>query len=347
MSDDASLLSELTEYAKESRYRTLKAKDIAIDANGQWRFLVDAEENREPHEATDIALREFSKIVGVPFSYVRRVNMELASYNLNYMASRSEEHVSLTLSDGIISGVSVVGGQFGVTQVLDIIAKAFDKVDPYIIQSELTDKQVSLFALMPDEVHNELGDVHRSVCIVVPLNIRETPMAVPGFSTLIDETSVMFPDVMSKDVTNGKEPYDDDVTPEKAAEALDGVIRNAIRHLDDIDSVIAEGQQKILKDMRHFSYIESDHENVSSPTQKKLFQILSDLDISNYELNAIDVAKGVMETEEMVKPQKQVIRLSMLAGRAFYVDDPHYCPSCHRELDEDGAHIPDAEKDGK
>ena len=347
MSDDASLLSELTEYAKESRYRTLKAKDIAIDANGQWRFLVDAEENRKPHVATDIALREFSKIVGVPFSYVRRVNMELASYNLNYMASRSEEHLSITLSDGIISGVSVFGGQFGVTQVLDIIAKAFGEVDPYIIQSELTDKQVSLFALMPDEIHNEIGDVHRSVCIVVPLNISDVPMAIPGFSTLIDETSVLFPDVMSVDITGGTESYDDDVNPEKAAEALEGIIRDAIRHLDDIDSVIGEGKQKILKDMRHFSYVESEHENVSLPTQKKLFQILSDLDIRNYELNAIDVAKGVMETEEMVKPQKQVIRLSMLAGRAFYVDDPHYCPSCHRELDEDGAHIPDAEKDGR
>ena len=32
MSDDASLLSELTEYAKESRYMTLKAFDFSIVA---------------------------------------------------------------------------------------------------------------------------------------------------------------------------------------------------------------------------------------------------------------------------------------------------------------------------
>lgn len=345
MSDDASLLSELIEYTKKSRYRSLKAKEIGVDRDGRWRFLIDAKENQQPYAVTNIALKEFSKIVGVPFSYIRRITPELSSYNLNYMASRNDIDLSITLSDGIVSNVSVVGDQFGVTQVLDIIAKAFGEVDPYIIQAELSDRQVSLFALMPNEIHNEFGDVHKSVCIVVPLNIKETPMAIPGFSTLIDETSAMFPDVMSEDITRGKEPYDDEVTPHKAAEVLEKIIGNAIHHLDDIDSVISGGEQKILKDMNHFSYVESEYEDISSPTQKKLFQILSDLEMNNGELNAIDVAKGVMETQEMVKPQKQLIRLSILAGRAFYVNDPNYCPSCHRELDENGSHIPSVEMD--
>lgn len=343
MSDDASRLSELTGYVDEhSTLRYLRTNDFFINEDGTWTISMDGEKKK--FVTTKSAVRNLAKILGVPVQYLERVPVDLASYNLEYLLARNDEgKLAVSISDdNVISEVSKIGDEIPVSVIIKAIAEVFGDVDPYIIQSKTDLKGVSFVALYPDEIDTEIGTMHKGIYASVSTDTSISPEFAPVYGDVVEETIVGFHELV--DEAGGddwRDSVDGGSQPENIVDSIKSSLSHAIEMIPRMDEIISGGKDVTIDNFTHFVDVVGGEEHVSKPTKKKLFTELQNLqDKVGHRLTASDVCRAVMTTQEITKPEHQVVRLAMLAGRAFTAKDPSLCPTCHRELDEDGNHLP-------
>lgn len=348
MSDDASKLSELTAYLDEgNKVRLIGANKLRFDENMGIGFAENGvnDEDLEYHAASDMAMRKLVKLLGMPYTFMKKSPMELSVYNLRYLARISTIDIRVTLSknelDPTCQTITEVrqDTELGVRDVVRSIAQAFtdEKIDPYIIQADITAKSVSMVALLPETVRTGLGgDLQPGVAITVPTGNKITPHVVPVLGDLYSEEIIAFNGLIAPpqmyDLGSMKETED----------TISSLVSSAIKATSLIDDHMNVHADKPIRDMKHIAYTVGERCGVTKPTMKKVFQALIDM-ASHNEDTVFSVARAVMSVEGLVKGVNQALSLATLAGSVFVEKDPDYCPTCHQELDEDGRHLPNAE----
>lgn len=354
MSDDASKLSELTAYLDEgNKTRLIGANKLRFNKNMGIGFAENGanDEDLEYYAASDMAMRELVKLLGMPYTFMKKSPTELAVYNLRYLARISTINIVVTLSknelDPTYQTITEVrqDTELGVRDVVRSIAQAFtdEKIDPHIIQADIIAKSVSMVALLPETARTGLGgDLQPGVAITVPTGKKVTPHVVPVLGDLYSEEIIAFNDIVSP-----PQMYDLG-SMEQTRDTISSLISSAIKATRLIEDYMNVRADKRIQDMKHIAYTVGERCGVTKPTMKKVFQALIDME-SNAPVHDEDpysvfsVARAVMSVEGVVKGANQALSLGTLAGSVFVEDDPDYCPTCHQELDENGGHLPKAE----
>lgn len=351
MADDSSRLSEFYAFLRENNtVKYMTTQDLQFNDKMLVTF---SEEQMSPHgnieggyPISDTALKELAKIIGIPTGFLKKVPKALASYNLNYLCKYDSRRISVEFSESedeppTISEITQPDIQYSVLDVVNVLTNAFDgyRIDPYIIQTEIDNRSVSLVALKPEPEETLLGNLHRGIAISVSLDKNPTPYAAPVLGDLYEETITVFNNLL-----DGHTPKFDFDSKEVALDALSSLIMSAIEKMDDIDDYLAERRDHKLTDIRHIAYSIADRCDISVPTQKKVYQALLNMqNESDGPLSVINASKAVTSVEDLVKGVRQAFRLGALAGDLFDETDPDYCPTCHQEIDEEGNHLPQAE----
>lgn len=351
MADDSSRLSEFYAFLRENNtVKYMTTQDLQFSDKMLVTF---SEEQMSPHgnieggyPISNTALKELAKIIGIPTGFLKKVPKALASYNLNYLCKYDSRRISVEFSESedeppTISEITQPDIQYSVLDVVNVLTNAFEgyRIDPYIIQTEIDNRSVSLVALNPEPEETLLGNLHRGIAISVSLDKNPIPYAAPVLGDLYEETITVF-----NNLKDGYTPEFDFDSKEVALDALSSLVMSAIEKMDDIDDYLAERRDHKLTDIKHIAYSVADRCGISAPTQKKVYQALLNMQNESGEpLSVINASKAVTSVEDLVKGVRQAFRLGALAGDLFDETDPDYCPTCHQEIDEEGNHLPQAE----
>lgn len=353
MADDSSRLSEMYAFFREmTSVKYMTTSDLNFD---EKMYVTFSDKEMSPYGGFvggypigDDALKELAKIVGVPSGFLKQLPNDLASQNMNYLCKRDAQRISVNFADNdsddkppMISEITQPDFQYGLLDVIGALHDSFDfyKIDPYVIQSEINNRSVSLVALKPEPEETLLGNLHRGIAISVSLDKKPTPYVAPVLGDLYEETITVFNNLLDSNT-----PKFDFDSKEVALDALSSLIMSAIEKMDDIDDYLAERRDHKLTDIKHIAYTVADRCDISVPTQKKVYQALLNMQNESDEPSSvIDASKAVTSVEDLVKGVRQAFRLGALAGDLFDETDPDYCPTCHQEIDEEGNHLPQAE----
>lgn len=307
----ASTLSELVDYVKSTNSSiVIPINEVHYQTDGTVKI------KDQNYEISYRAMETMASMLGVPPAYAKRIPPDLRSVNIEYFASRHDEPVNVTFTDGVITEVKNADQDRSTLEIFDQVIDVFG--DMYVIQPDINKKNVSFYIYDNVTTALETSSFNVGFYIQCPIWKGDECYCSPALIEPIDETCIELSVTSEFLMTHEKEEQQD----------FKAVLEFGKSKMHVIDEVL-ENQSKELADIDHFLSHEGRQIGVNASNRRKISE---EAGLSGAERVA-EVIFAILAVEQRTKNMNQLHRLAHLAGMAFYASDPRYCSACHQEIE--------------
>lgn len=307
----ASTLSELVDYVKSTNSSiVIPINEVHYQTDGTVKI------KDQNYEISYRAMETMASMLGVPPAYAKRIPPDLRSVNIEYFASRHDEPVNVTFTDGVITEVKNADQDRSTLEIFDQVIDVFG--DMYVIQPDINKKNVSFYIYDNVTTALETSSFNVGFYIQCPIWKGGECYCSPALIEPIDETCIELSVTSEFLMTHEKEEQQD----------FKAVLEFGKSKMHVIDEVL-ENQSKELADIDHFLSHEGRQTGVNASNRRKVSE---EAGLSGAERVA-EVIFAILAVEQRTKNMNQLHKLAHLAGMAFYASDPRYCSACHQEIE--------------
>lgn len=307
----ASTLSELVDYVKSTNSSiVIPINEVHYQTDGTVKI------KDQNYEISYRAMETMASMLGVPPAYAKRIPPDLRSVNIEYFASRHDEPVNVTFTDGVITEVKNADQDRSTLEIFNQVIDVFG--DMYVIQPDINKKNVSFYIYDNVTTALETSSFNVGFYIQCPIWKGGECYCSPALIEPIDETCIELSVTSEFLMTHEKEEQQD----------FKAVLEFGKSKMHVIDEVL-ENQSKELADIDHFLSHEGRQTGVNASNRRKISE---EAGLSGAERVA-EVIFAILAVEQRTKNMNQLHRLAHLAGMAFYASDPRYCSACHQEIE--------------
>ncbi|WP_288923436.1 hypothetical protein [uncultured Bifidobacterium sp.] len=331
---DTTTLGELITFMRSS-CRTVRLRDDEFRFNPKTGELeYDLGDGIVTVRMTAEAIKGVCSIFKAPGAWIAKQRPDIIGYLLDdmivhYRGEDLEIAFELVTDDNdpsviVASNAYDTSKRWGITDTLEEVSESVPK-DWVVIQPDVANDHVSLYVYDPKR-EEEQPDAEHSFAIGTHISYKlEKGKAITVNTALIntvDETAVD----LSFDGTGR-------VGADNTKAGISEVIRVRMGESDDQMAKLYETRDNVIDDVEHM--IDS-YSKQCGLGVRLVERVKTDV-VGASGLTALELADLISRSEMGVKSESDAAKIALLAGCAFMAHDPHRCPRCHQEVDDETA----------